>query len=573
MRHNPIQQKREAMNAKSRVAQPTYSRYSQPPSEPVIVPEPLPVQPVETVTPTPPVVPMETVETPEKSDKIEIVENIEIAEEKSDPYSLPVIFASLLSGSKNSEVIPLLRDGLAKAKERNDSLYVAIFEGGVAANQPHPDVNRAMAAYQQALDLCERRPDAPNGFLHGMIWNLSTMLDDVGEVAELMERARRNLRRAGSSAEKNNDLLREAWAEFEKIPQFTKQVENYRAAQDKESTSIANKLLRESRLDKNKTLLLFPRNRRSHRTHDVRPFSSTVSPAGGNYFLWRNGFGTVIDPDLSFVDNFYRIGGVLRDIHNIVLTASPSNSGSSLAQLRTLLGLLRQANVTQTVRFFVRPNIMEDNDAEFRRFAQIGALESIQSLNNGRESELLGGGSLTFRNGSCLLTLPENRTIRFLDRKKDDLEGEAKELGGRHDLMVLPVETVEELVWSAKLIREHQPKLAVFDLPEENNHLLLLDASVREFAGADTPITYADSALALDVLNEKFVDGVKAYSVSERDCWTENSRLTFEPNDRRLPEGLLFFEQGGEFRFADDHSDILEAFLYNRRCRRGLYFS
>ena len=586
MRQNPIQQKREAMNVKFRAARLMCSDTPSdavvvspfPPTPPSVSPTLSAAQPVDEVTaaPLPSTVPEKPADFSEKPEKSEVSANHNISEiigGKSDPYLLSTIFVSLLSGSRKSEIIPLLRDGLAKAKERNDDLYIAIFEGGIAANQPLPDLKRSIAAYHRAFDLCERRPDAPNGFLHSMIWNLFTTLDDGDEAAELMERARRNLQQVRSSTEKNNDLLREAWTEFEKLPKFTKQVENYRTAQDKESAPVVNKLLRESRLDKSKTLLLFPRSWRSRRANDVRSFSSIVSHTCGNYFFWHNGFGTAIDPDLSFVDNFYRIGGVLRDVHNIVLTASPSNGGSPLAQFRTLLGLLHQANVMQTVRFFVRPDVAAENDAEFRRFEQVGAAESIQSLDNGHKAELLGGGALTFRNGSCLLTLPERKTVQFLDRKKDDLESKSDELGEHHDLMVLPVETVEELVWSARQVRKHQPKLAVFDLPKENNHLILLDASVREFVGADTPIAYADSALALDVFGETFVDSVKAFVVSERDCWSPNSRLTFEPDERRLPEGLLFFEEGTESRFADEHSEILEAFLYNRRCRRGLYFS
>ena len=574
MRQNPIQQKRAAMNVKVRVASPVpLSLAPTIPSVPVVaapvVELPKPVQstramPTVLWCPVQPVAPAKVPTVPDVA---------ELSGEASDPYALSTLFVALLSGSRRSEIIPLLEAGFTKAKERNDDLYVTIFEGGIAANQPLPDSKRAIAAYHRAFDLCEQRLDAPNGFLHSMVWSLFTTLDDGSEAAELMERARRNLKRTVSTSERNNELLRETWIEFEALPKFTSQVENYRTAQNTESAPVINKLLRESRLDKNKTLLLFPRDWRSRRANDFRLFSSIVSHTCGNYFFWRNGFGTVINPDLSFVDNFYRIGGVLRDLRNIILTTSSTNICSPLTQFRTLLGLLHQANMTQSVRFFVHPDIVTENDAEFRRLEQTGVAESILPLNSGDALELLGGGSMVFRHGSCLLTLPEGKTIQFLDQGAYDLEGNAEGRGDHHDFVILPVDTVEELIWAARLVRERKPKAVVFDLPKENNHLLLLAASVREFIGSKTTIAYADSALVFDVLGEAFVDCVKAFTVSNDDCWSENSRLAFDPEDRQMPEGLLFFATGSECRFANEHSDILEAFLYNRRCRKGLYFA
>ena len=605
MRQNPIQQKRGAMNVKLRVASANSANL---PSVPVagtapvavsqpVAPAPVPSQPsVPVATPqpaTPPPAPIQptvpiVVQQPVQATVAPIPEQpatvvavsaapmgveMDISGGKADPYTLSTIFVSLLSGSKKSEIMPLLRSGLARAKARKDDLFITIFEGGIAANQPLPDIKRAITAYHRAFDLCEQRQDAPSGFLHSMVWSFYTDQDGNSEVAGLMERARQRLKHRGSSVEKNNELLQTVWTEFEQLPNFAERVESYRAAQDKESAPVINKLLRESRLDATKTMLFFPRSWRSRRANDVRPFSSVVSQTCGNYFFWRNGFGTVINPDLTFIDNFYRLGGVLRDIHNIVFTVSPSSSGNPLLQFQTLFDLLRQANVMQSVRFFVRPNVAEENDAEFRQLEDSETVESIRSLRNGIESDLLGGGSLTFRNDSMLLLLPENRTLQFLDSGTDDLESQTEELDESRDLMVLPVKTVEELVWTARLIKERKPKLVVFDLPKENNHLILLDPSIRNYVAPQTPIAYADSALVIDILTERFIDSVKAFAVSERDCWSENGRLTFEPNERHLPEGLLYFEQGTEACFADEHADILEAFLYNRRCRRGLYFT
>ena len=568
MRKNPIQQKRVAMNVKPRIvltppmdipAAPLEVT-SLPPPVPVVVPQQPPVPVVKTPQPSfEPIAPVAI------SQKLDLPE---VCDEKADPYSLSTIFVSLISGAKKSEILPLLRERHAKALERNDDLFIAIFEGGIAANQALPDCRRAITAYHRAFDLCERRTDAPNGFLHSMVWNLYIGLEDNPEAAGLMERARRNLKWDSSVAERNNELLREAWTEFEALPMFAERFESYRTAQDKESTSVINKLLRESRLDATKTLLLFPRNG----ANDVKTFSSVVSQSRGNYFLWNKGFGTVINPDLTFVDNFYRLGGVLRDIHNIVFTGSTLSCGNSLSQFQTLFDLLRQANTVQSVRFFVRPSIVEEHNAEFRCLEKCGSAESIRSLHNGNVAELLGGGSLVFRNGSFLLSL-EDWKFQFLDRLIDDLEGRAAELSDQCDVMVLPVETAEELVWAARQVRERKPKLAIFDPPKDNNHLILLDACVRECVGPPIPIAYADSALIIDAFAGKFIDCVKAFAVSERDCWSENIRLTFAPNERRQPEGLLYFERGAESRFTDEHTEILEAFLYNRRCRRGLYFA
>ena len=155
----------------------------------------------------------------------------------------------------------------------------------------------------------------------------------------------------------------------------------------------------------------------------------------------------------------------------------------------------------------------------------------------------------------------------------EDLEIQADELGERRDVMVLPAMTVEDIVWAARQVREHKPKSVIIDLPKKNNHLILLDGPIRDYVNSKMLIAYADSALIIDVLAEKFVDCVKAFAVSERDCWSENARLTFDPDERRLQEGLLYFERGAEAQFADEHAEILEAFLYHCRCRRGLYFT
>ena len=575
MRKNPIQQKRGAMNAKPRIASATPVRAPAAPAAASLLPS-APPSPVTVVarsqltaavveTAQSPVDPVASSMAPQK------FESPDVSSGQSDPYTLSAIFVALLSGAKRSEILPLLRAGYAKALERNDDLFIAIFEGGIAANLAQPDVSRATVAYHRAFDLCERRTDAPNGFLHSIVWSLYTNLEDNAEVAELMERARRNLKRADSPAERSNELLREAWIEFEALPAFAEQFEKYRTAQDKESTLTLNKLLRESRLDASKTLLLFPRDCRSRHSSDVKSLSSVVSQTCGNFFLWHNGHGTVINPGLTFVDNFYRIGGVFRDIHNIVFSAASSSRGDFLTQFRALLDLFQQANVRQSVRFLVHPNIVEEHRAEFQRLDHCRVAESIRSVHTGTVAELLGGGSLTFRNGSFSLSL-EDRKLQFLERVTDDLESQAEELGDQHDLMVIPVETVEYLVWAAQQVRKRRPKLVIFELSKENNHLILFDAFVRDYVDSKTPIAYADSALIIDVLAEKFVDCVKAFAVSERDCWSENVRLAFDPCERQQPEGLLFFERGAESQFTDEHTEILEAFLYNRRCRRGLYF-
>jgi tetratricopeptide (TPR) repeat protein len=69
--------------------------------------------------------------------------------------------------------------------------------------------------------------------------------------------------------------------------------------------------------------------------------SAGEDSVGGGYFLFYKGTGTVIDPGFNFLRNFYKAGGRLNHIHNVVITHAHNDHTNDL---EIILSHLHQRN-------------------------------------------------------------------------------------------------------------------------------------------------------------------------------------------------------------------------------------
>ncbi|MBF0457667.1 MAG: tetratricopeptide repeat protein [Nitrospirae bacterium] len=69
----------------------------------------------------------------------------------------------------------------------------------------------------------------------------------------------------------------------------------------------------------------------------IIPSDGEERSIGGGYFIYYRGKGTVIDPGYNFIENFYRAGGRVFDIDNVVLTHAHNDHTIDFESIMTLI--------------------------------------------------------------------------------------------------------------------------------------------------------------------------------------------------------------------------------------------
>ena len=115
---------------------------------------------------------------------------------------------------------------------------------------------------------------------------------------------------------------------------FGEVAENYFDEMDKQKTRTHDFLSEDSRLNPDNSLLFVLREWNSY-TPAVPDESE--EDRGGGYFIWHQGQGIVIDPGYDFVENFYRAGGRICNIHHIVITHAHNDHTADFERLLNLL--------------------------------------------------------------------------------------------------------------------------------------------------------------------------------------------------------------------------------------------
>ncbi|KWT82492.1 tetratricopeptide repeat protein [Candidatus Magnetominusculus xianensis] len=69
----------------------------------------------------------------------------------------------------------------------------------------------------------------------------------------------------------------------------------------------------------------------------IIPAGDEERSIGGGYFIYYKGKGTVIDPGYNFIENFYKAGGRVTDIDNVILTHAHNDHTIDFESIMTLI--------------------------------------------------------------------------------------------------------------------------------------------------------------------------------------------------------------------------------------------
>ena len=118
-------------------------------------------------------------------------------------------------------------------------------------------------------------------------------------------------------------------------------IDDFFRAMEKAKEERKQFLSPETRLENDKSLFLVLRKWNSYTP--IIPSSGDES-VGGGYFLFHNGKGTVIDPGYNFIENFYKAGGRITDINNVILTHAHNDHTIDFESILTLIHQYNKEN-------------------------------------------------------------------------------------------------------------------------------------------------------------------------------------------------------------------------------------
>lgn len=553
LRQNPIQKKRNELNLKPRLLKPKSGS-----TDPVVPVSPPPVPKLS--IPESPIPPISTspistspVLQPRSAAPVSLSPRGNY-EEKLEYYRIPRILSSLLAGP-DPQLISLLQEGLEKSRESKDEIYEAVFAGAIAANENPPDIAKAVRNYHRAFDLSEKRQEKPDGFLHGMVWNLFAHWSDHEDVVHLLDRARSELQNTPPRSDEDIRIRRIRDALMEDV-EFRRTYEEGQKKLDGRNREFDRRISRPGRLSPERALLFFPDACRREKSGDFDFQEFFPSMEKKSYFISLNGFGSVIDPGLSFFNAFDRLGGSLDDLRNVVFSSSRAMEPSWFEWLRTLYD--RHPPV-ERVRLIVTPDVVRRFDEELCSLEESGIAETVRFARPS-EAELIGGTTISMQSGSIVLKTPSGKTIQFAD-----LSGSFRPdtLISDPDILVLSgTDLFTAIHWAEK----KRPALAVFDSKEIRYSVDSADA-IRRYLGGEIAWAVADSMLICDVESRQFLDAVKAFDHPD-DPWTEFDKMGSAVH----PTGIYYFDRESRERFEDEQKEMVDSFLFYRNRRRNLYF-
>ncbi|MDR2346654.1 MAG: hypothetical protein LBE18_11350 [Planctomycetaceae bacterium] len=420
-------------------------------------------------------------------------------------YKLPEILTYLAtSGSEsgnddkidfNSGILALLNDGLRKAREFDDKLFISIFENAIYAS-------------------CRK--------------------DCCG-------------------------IAKETLIQLQQIDGFNECYKTANNINEKWLQTVDKKLMRDSRIDKKRPLLMFPQLNNNLTSCDgIARFN-----IGNDYFVMFNDIGLAINPSRDFWEGLYQIGGVVSDVKCVAITEREKFDRNFIEQLRFYrnrqMAIGQESAVSSTklqpIQFFVPskivselPNILQELTSD---------IELIQTED--KEITISDDIKLLFQLDQLSLrvkTIEGIRWIRFIGRN-----GMLRDYSAG-DILVFSVDNAERFFSVLGLSKMSDAGLTVFDISQSAVGLACLLKPVRKYISA---AAVAGMNLVCDLAAGCFLDIVKGFD-SDVNVWSFYSELD------SCDDNLYYFADKFRERFPVENSDIIETFLTNRRRRYGLYF-
>jgi len=141
-------------------------------------------------------------------------------------------------------------------------------------------------------------------------------------------------------------------------------------AKKEETKNQLNEFIVEPSLLKNdKSLFLTLRKWNSYTP--IIPTNKHERSVGGGYFIFHKGKGTIIDPGYNFIDNFFRAGGRIVDIDNIVLTHAHDDHTNDFEPLLSLIYQYNKENDLQIGHADFKRITVYANTGSFKKFCTI----------------------------------------------------------------------------------------------------------------------------------------------------------------------------------------------------------
>ncbi|MDR2168745.1 MAG: hypothetical protein LBP59_01220 [Planctomycetaceae bacterium] len=337
---------------------------------------------------------------------------------------------------------------------------------------------------------------------------------------------------------------------------------------------VDGRLFRESRIKCDVPLLLFPQAvsdvaaSAMNAANAINAINGCVNVGGGgifrrhvggDYFVMFNGDGVVINPSRDFWEGLYYLGGVVGDVSSVVVTERGLLDFGFIEQLRFYRDRQAVAGVClRPVRFFVPVEFV----GELSGISGVLASD-IESIQAGVDGVMISDGvKLSFQADQVSLSLTQGGGgvcgVHFVGRSGvvcGNLAG---------DIVVFRVNSEEDFLAAVGLAKISDVGLAVFDVSQGALGFVRLLGLVRSYI--DAAAVVAGINLACNIAAGCFLDIVKAFD-SDKEVWSLYSEID------NSDDNLYYFAKSGREKFIIDGENIIEKFITNRRRRHGLYFN
>lgn len=510
--------------------------------------------------------------------KRQAIEEKKPEEQNFEFYQISTILSSLFMEAPGSQLLESLQAGLSKAKERADSFYELIFEGGIATNQTPINIDKAVSCFHRAFDFSKQQRGNGDVFLQNMVWNLFSKAGGSPLVAELLERAKSELQDVSETSKAADERIEQILGELNQLPGFETTFDCLKQKKEKAVELLKTQANRSGRLSNEQSLVFFPGS--SFVFQNKPEFQSVLCKPEGAYFIAIKGSGTAINPKPGFFDACHRLGISLDELKNIVLTSVQKSNAPWFDETEASFAV---RNSSEKIKVFAAAEVVESFSKELLKLERLGCFEIVRfvaktaNLFDASEAELSGGGFVTLRRRSVTLKFvsPQGRvqTIQFADGSTYTTTN-CDELPEKADMLVLTANDSDDLLRCLAAVKElcsseRQPSLLVFDIPKNKPELLNLADSFKQYL-SNLPIAFAATSLICNPETHRFLDAVKAFDSNDpAGIWTDFLSIASSASASGEP---FYFQEGKETDFNRDKADIVESLrIAQRRCR-GLYF-
>ena len=260
--------------------------------------------------------------------------NLGIAYCKKEEYDDAIkCFDKVLKKTKNKEINALIGKGYALYRQKKYEDAIICYEDALLKqpNDPHTKFSKGLVLFSMAKDVKYADKSADlifESLLLAPRWR-------AGDFVKICQQRKTDpIEFLSDKQDVSPEIITRVKFHMNLVDKFQRKSQEYQDLITKEKSHYNKTLVRESRMPAQQSLLMFLRKWNSY-TPAIPVYNRTS--VGGGYFLWHRKTGSVIDPGYNFLENFYRAGGSIADIDNIIITHSHDDHTIQLEQIISLL--------------------------------------------------------------------------------------------------------------------------------------------------------------------------------------------------------------------------------------------